>query len=132
MEKIRMGRKYKYRTGHPVRILCTDSEHISFPVIAMDLRNGYVSYHKEDGSSTTSSNLDLLPDITKKKFWMNIYKGAPPSIVAVGEPARSTASRIASTGCCLFDTKALAHLGVNSPNQYLATIEIEIEVPDEF
>lgn len=81
MPKIEMGKQYKTLSGLPARILCTDRNHPSYPVIALVPGIAHerpITYTKDGAfsSSGVENTLDLIevkPRV-KREYWLNVYR----------------------------------------------------------
>ena len=70
--KIEMNRKYKYRDGVEVRILCVDAPGL-LPVIALS-PDGSITYHMMDGHCPGAKELDLFEDKEPEFVWVGVYE----------------------------------------------------------
>ena len=74
--KIDINKKYRYRMGDPVRILCVDAVGPKFrgkpqPVVALDSKTGETTFHFEDGrfdSIEKNDALDLI-EVREPRQW---------------------------------------------------------------
>lgn len=99
MSKIEMGKQYIYRNGEPARVLCVDAPG-EWPVVAIN-GCGTVSTHLANGRYFESSNpskFDLIPAVTKKTVWVNVYKDGCAYWYDSKEDALRMRSRVS---CCL-------------------------------
>lgn len=109
------NRKIVTRDGRSVRILCTDRNHPTRPIITLvqndKVENTYT--YRENGSwlDCTSSPTDLFFAPEKKEGWINIYK----------------ANSIIFPGVQVYSTKERAEAAVRGVSDYISTIKIQWE-----
>lgn len=112
MPKIEMEKKYKTLDGAPVRLLCVDRKHDSYPVVGLirrkevDVQSSWTIHGSCSASSIYSHNDDLIEDKPRvqRNFWVNVY---PEKL------------------CCLHDTKEDADK--NRSINRIACIEVKID-----
>lgn len=113
------NRKIVTRDGRSVRILCTDRNHPTRPIITLvqndKVENTYT--YRENGSwlDCTSSPTDLFFAPEKKEGWINIYK------------IKSTVNPCISSGLQVYNTKEEAEAAVRGMSDYISTIKIQWE-----
>lgn len=83
MSTISMNKTYKTRDGRPVRVLCVDAKHASFPVKALianesgqEVVVSLTATGKFFERSHTDSSIDLVeckPRV-KRTLWLNLHK----------------------------------------------------------
>ena len=98
---IDLKKKYQTRDGRPVRVLCVDRRHPTYPVVAVYESEGIESmgtytdtghYHVD----THGSRLDIIEVVEPVTVWMNIYDNGGWS----GKwPDKESAARNAASGC---------------------------------
>lgn len=75
------NRKVVTRDGHPVRIICTDHDNISYPIVGAIKGYDFPFCFGEDGyvvGSKCNDANDLFFTTEKHEGWVNIYKAAVP------------------------------------------------------
>lgn len=75
------NRKVVTRDGHPVRIICTDHDNISYPIVGTIKGYDFPFCFGEDGyvvGSKCNDANDLFFAPEKYEGWVNIYKAAVP------------------------------------------------------
>ena len=71
------NQKVVTRDGHPVRIICTDHDNISYPIVGAIKGYAFPFCFGEDGyvvGSTCNDANDLFFASEKHEGWVNIYK----------------------------------------------------------
>ena len=82
--KIDINKKYRYRMGDPVRILCVDAVGPKCngrpqPVAALDSKAGEVTFHFEDGGFDAchgNDSLDLIEVREPREWKATVIKGS--------------------------------------------------------
>ena len=72
------SRKVVTRDGNPVRIICTDHDNISYPIIGTIKGYDFPFCFDEDGyvaGSKCDDANDLFFDTQKHEGWVNVFKG---------------------------------------------------------
>ena len=78
------NRKVVTRDGHPVRIICTDHDNISYPIVGAIKGYDFPFCFSEDGyvvgsKCNDANDLFFAPEKKEKKEkhegWVNVYKG---------------------------------------------------------
>ena len=73
------NRKVVTRDGHPVRIICTDHDNISYPIVGAIKGYDFPFCFGEDGyvvGSKCNDANDLFFASKKHEGWVNLYKNA--------------------------------------------------------
>ena len=109
-------RKIVTRNGRNVRILCTDRNHSTRPIVALVQIDGcedmYGCYRKDGlwfDYSPSPNDLFFAPE--KKEGWINLYK----------------MNSIINPGLRVYDTKEEAESAAGDKSYYISTIKIEWE-----
>ena len=112
------NRKVVTRDGHPVRIICTDHDNISYPIVGAIKGYDFPFCFGEDGyvvgsKCNDANDLFFMPE--KKVYWANIYRGKDEPVI--GHIFNSEEEARESSRHCNSYTKDL----------YLGTAKIEWE-----
>ena len=112
------NRKVVTRDGHPVRIICTDHDNISYPIVGARKGYDFPFCFGEDGyvvgsKCNDANDLFFVPE--KKVRWANIYRGKDEPVI--GHIFNSEEEARESSRHCNSYTKDL----------YLGTAKIEWE-----
>ena len=94
------NRKVVTRDGHPVRIICTDHDNISYPIVGAIKGYDFPFCFGEDGyvvGSKCNDANDLFFASKKHEGWVNLYKNAggfllPSRIYQSNEAAKKRGS----------------------------------------
>ena len=73
------NQKVVTRDGHPVRIICTDHDNISYPIVGAIKGYDFPFCFGEDGyvaGSKCNDANDLFFDTEKHEGWVSLYKNA--------------------------------------------------------
>ena len=110
------SKKVVTRMGRKVRIICTDRNHPTRPIIALvqiDKCEDMYGCYTKDGSCVDCalSPNDLFFASEKKEGWINLYK----------------MNSIISPGPRVYDTKEEAESAAGDKSYYISTIKIEWE-----
>ena len=78
------NRKVVTRDGHPVRIICTDHDNISYPIVGAIKGYDFPFCFEEDGyvvgsKCNDANDLFFMPE--KKVYWANIYRGKDEPVI---------------------------------------------------
>ena len=101
------NQKVVTRDGHPVRIICTDHDNISYPIVGAIKGYDFPFCFGEDGyvvGSKCNDANDLFFAPTKHEGWVNVFKGA-----------------------CIYESKKSAEKEGKSCKNYITTAKIEWE-----
>ena len=72
MDRIELGKKYRYRNGNDAKVLCVDRPaHGTYCVISMDEESGVVTDHDIYGCSKYSKQFNLV----EVSPWDHIHRG---------------------------------------------------------
>ena len=105
------NRKVVTRDGHPVRIICTDHDNISYPIVGAIKGYDFPFCFGEDGyvvGSKCNDANDLFFAPEKHEGWVNIYHGP-------------------ITGAIVYKSEEDAKRGIIPDAEVIATIKIEWE-----
>lgn len=108
------NQKVVTRDGHPVRIICTDHDNISYPIVGAIKGYDFPFCFGEDGyvaGSKCNDANDLFFASKKHEGWVNLYKNSGSSLI----PSR------------VYQTKELAEKRGRWHDCYVTTTKIEWE-----
>ena len=110
------SKKVVTRIGRKVRIICTDRNHPTRPIIALvqidkceEMYGCYTKYGSWVDCASSPNDLFFAPE--KKSGWINLYK----------------MNSIISPGPRVYDTKEEAESAAGDKSYYISTIKIEWE-----
>ena len=104
------------RDGHPVRIICTDHDNISYPIVGAIKGYDFPFCFGEDGyvaGSKCNDANDLFFASTKHEGWVNLYL--------------DTNYNSHTPGACIYKSKKSAEKEGKSCKNYITTAKIEWE-----
>ena len=107
-------RKIVTRDHHPVRIICTDHDNISYPIVGAIKGYSFPFCFSEDGyvvGSKCNNANDLFFAPEKHEGWINLYK----------------INSSISPGPLTYSTKKEAESATGNRPDYISTIKIEWE-----
>ena len=110
------NRKVVTRDGHPVRIICTDHDNISYPIVGAIKGYEFPFCFGEDGyvvGSNCNDANDLFFAPEKHEGWINIYRADDVKCIA--------------TDKYVYRSEIDAINGIAGNKDYIATIKIEWE-----
>ena len=108
------NQKVVTRDGHPVRIICTDHDNISYPIVGAIKGYDFPFCFGEDGyvvGSKCNDANDLFFASKKHEGWVNLYKNSGSSLI----PSR------------VYQSKELAEKRGSWHDCYVTTTKIEWE-----
>ena len=110
------NQKVVTRDGHPVRIICTDHDNISYPIVGAIKGYDFPFCFGEDGyvaGSKCNDVNDLFFASTKHEGWVNLYL--------------DTNYNRHTPGACIYKSKKSAEKEGKSCKNYITTAKIEWE-----
>ena len=110
------NQKVVTRDGHPVRIICTDHDNISYPIVGAIKGYDFPFCFGEDGyvaGSKCNDANDLFFDTEKHEGWVNLYL--------------DTNYNSHTPGACIYKSKKSAEKEGKSCKNYITTAKIEWE-----
>ena len=110
------NQKVVTRDGHPVRIICTDHDNISYPIVGAIKGYDFPFCFGEDGyvaGSKCNDANDLFFASTKHEGWVNLYL--------------DTNYNSHTPGACIYKSKKSAEKEGKSCKNYITTAKIEWE-----
>ena len=110
------NQKVVTRDGHPVRIICTDHDNISYPIVGAIKGYDFPFCFGEDGyvvGSKCNDANDLFFVSTKHEGWVNLYL--------------DTNYNSHTPGACIYKSKKSAEKEGKSCKNYITTAKIEWE-----
>lgn len=108
------NQKVVTRDGHPVRIICTDHDNISYPIVGAIKGYDFPFCFGEDGyvaGSKCNDANDLFFASTKHEGWVNLYL--------------DTNYNSHTPGACIYKSKKSAEKEGKSCKNYITTAKIE-------
>ena len=106
-------KKVVTRDGRSVRIICTDHDNVSYPIVGAIKGYDFPFCFGEDGyvvGSKCNDANDLFFATERKEGWANLYRG-----------------NIDYIGGCVYTSKEEAEENIGNKETYVATIKIEWE-----
>ena len=110
------NQKVVTRDGHPVRIICTDHDNISYPIVGAIKGYNFPLCFGEDGyvaGSKCNDANDLFFAPIKHEGWVNLYL--------------DTNYNSHTPGACIYKSKKSAEKEGKSCKNYITTAKIEWE-----
>lgn len=110
------NQKVVTRDGHPVRIICTDHDNISYPIVGAIKGYDFPFCFGEDGyvaGSKCNDANDIFFESKKHEGWVNLYL--------------DTNYNSHTPGACIYKSKKSAEKEGKSCKNYITTAKIEWE-----
>ena len=111
------NQKVVTRDGHPVRIICTDHDNISYPIVGAIKGYDFPFCFGEDGyvvGSKCNNANDLFFASEKHEVWVNVYRRSSEDVGGIGFG-------------CTYSSEEEAKEGIVPSLDCVATVKVEWE-----
>ncbi len=111
------NQKVVTRDGHPVRIICTDHDNISYPIVGAIKGYDFPFCFGEDGyvvGSKCNNANDLFFASEKHEVWVNVYRRSSEDVGGIGFG-------------CTYSSEEEAKESIVPSQDCVATVKIEWE-----